>query len=430
MDVVFLTQTYPRFAGDTAGPFIRDLARALVRRGDRVRVLAPHAPGVAAAWDDDGVEVATFRYAPERWEVLGYSRSLEADETVRGGAAAVTPLYAPAARRALVAALARRPADLVHGHWIVPNGVVAAALPRGEGAPAVAAGLHGSDVFLAEKALVRPAVRWALGRTALVTGCSPELVDRVCALGFDRRRAWVIPYGVDTGLFAPAAEAGPGAAAAAGEWRRRLGVPAAAPLVLSVGRMATKKGYHVLAAALPRLLAGAPDAHFVLAGAGDLLERLRAVTGALPGGERVHLPGGVLRDAPARPVPRRRPLRAAGGPRPQGQRRRAAQRHPRGDGERAAGGGLGHLRHPPGGRRGGDGAAGAGGRPRAAGGGVARAPRRPRGAPADGCRGAPPGGRGAHLGRGRRAVPAGLSGGARAGARVIAFRRFRKGDSR
>ena len=41
LDLLFLTQTYPRFEGDTAGPFIRDLARGLVRGGDRVTVLTP-----------------------------------------------------------------------------------------------------------------------------------------------------------------------------------------------------------------------------------------------------------------------------------------------------------------------------------------------------------------------------------------------------
>jgi hypothetical protein len=61
LDLLFLTQTYPRFEGDTAGPFIRDLARGLVRGGDRVTVLAPHAEGLAGSWDDGGVEVITSR---------------------------------------------------------------------------------------------------------------------------------------------------------------------------------------------------------------------------------------------------------------------------------------------------------------------------------------------------------------------------------
>ncbi|HEY4575179.1 MAG TPA: glycosyltransferase family 4 protein, partial [Thermoanaerobaculia bacterium] len=98
LDLLFLTQTYPRFDGDVAGPFIRDLALGLVRGGDRVTVLTPHAEGVPARRQDEGVEVISFRYAPERHEVLGYGRTLEADERVKGGALLAAPLYALAAR--------------------------------------------------------------------------------------------------------------------------------------------------------------------------------------------------------------------------------------------------------------------------------------------------------------------------------------------
>jgi glycosyltransferase involved in cell wall biosynthesis len=235
-----------------------------------------------------------FRYAPERAEVLGYGRSLEADEVVKGGASLVAPLYLAAAWRAVRRLLGRRRFDVVQGHWVVPNGLVAAGAGRGRAS--VAVGLHGSDVFLAERPGVRRAVGWALSRTDVLTGCSAELVERVCALGFPRERAHVIPYGVDVEAFRPAGEVGPGGGAAAAAWRRRLEVPEGAPLVLSVGRMASKKGYRVLLAALPRLLAAAPGAHVVLAGAGDRLAEWEEEVAALAGGERVHFPGAVLRD--------------------------------------------------------------------------------------------------------------------------------------
>jgi glycosyltransferase involved in cell wall biosynthesis len=283
LDLLFLTQTYPRFAGDTAGPFIRDLARGLARGGDRVTVLAPHAAGLAPRWDDGGVEVVTFRYAPERWEIFGYGRTLEADERVKAGAALAAPLYARAARRAVRRQLRRRRFDLVHAHWIVPNGVAAAAAG---GAP-LAIGLHGSDVFLAERRGVRLLARWALARARLLTGCSPELVARVRALGFPAERSRVIPYGVEIGTFFPDPER-------RSVWRRRLGIPEAAPLLLGVGRMATKKGFQVLIEILPALLAEHGELHAVLAGGGDLLERFRRAMRAWP--QRVHLPGPVLRD--------------------------------------------------------------------------------------------------------------------------------------
>ena len=249
--------------------------------GDRVTVLAPHAEGVPDRWEERGVEAVTFRYAPERLEVLGYGRSLEADERVKRGAAIAAPLYALGLLRAIRRA---RKFDLVHAHWIVPNGVIAAL----GGKLPLAIGLHGSDVFLAEKPGVRMAAAWALRRSRLLTGCSPELVDRVCALGFPAERSRVIPYGVDVDTFSP----GPDRSA----WRERLGIPKDAPLLLSVGRMATKKGFHILMEALPGILLAseASGAHVVLAGGGDLLPDLQREARRFPG--RLHLPGPVLHD--------------------------------------------------------------------------------------------------------------------------------------
>jgi glycosyltransferase involved in cell wall biosynthesis len=97
----------------------------------------------------------------------------------------------------------------------------------------------------------------------------------------------VIPYGVDVAAFSPAPER-------RALWRERLGGPDSAPLLLGVGRMATKKGFQVLMEILPALLAENPELRVVLAGGGDLLDRFRAA--ARPWGERAHFPGPVLRD--------------------------------------------------------------------------------------------------------------------------------------
>jgi glycosyltransferase involved in cell wall biosynthesis len=256
-----------------------------VRGGDRVRVLVPDGPEVDGDRDDEGVEVRVFRYAPRRFEVVGYGRSLHADERVRSASALAAPLYLVGARRALGRELAAGGWDLVHAHWVVPNALVAAPLV---GATPLAVGLHGSDVFLAERPLVRHWVGRALRRTKLLTSCSPELARRIERLGFPPERTRVIPYGVDIRLFAP----DPGRRSI---WRRLLGIPEAAPLALSVGRMATKKGYHVLLPALDELLRRAPDLHLVLAGGGDRLEEFQHAAERF--GDRVHLPGPVLHDA-------------------------------------------------------------------------------------------------------------------------------------
>lgn len=248
-------------------------------------MLAPHAPGVGERWCDGGVEVRTFRYAPARWEVLGYGRSLKSDESLRPGALAVTPLYLLGALGAVRRELAARRYDLLHCHWLVPNGLVAIPLA---GRLPIALGVHGSDVFLAESRGLAPLARWVLSCTRLLTGCSPELVARTAALGFDPRRARVIPYGVDADLFSPAGER-------RSIWRQRLGIPDRATVVLAVGRMVSKKGFHILLEVLPQLLDRQAQVHVILAGEGDRLEEFRA--GAAHLGRRVHFPGLVLRDA-------------------------------------------------------------------------------------------------------------------------------------
>lgn len=255
-----------------------------MRGGDRVRVLAPHAAGLPAQRIEDGVEVLTFRYAPERFESVGYGRSLRADERLARGGMLAAPLYLAGARRAVAKALRSAPCDVLQAHWVVPNALVGASAA---GRTPLVVGLHGSDVFLAEKGPVRPFVRWALRRTAALTSCSPELAKRVCALGFPAERAHVIPYGVDGALFRPDAER-------RAIWRQRLGIPPAAPMLLGVGRMATKKGFHVLLEALPELFRRHPDAHVVLAGGGDRLEEWRRRASA--SGGAVHFPGAVQHD--------------------------------------------------------------------------------------------------------------------------------------
>jgi glycosyltransferase involved in cell wall biosynthesis len=251
-------------------------------------VLAPHAPGLASEWRDGPLAVRTFRYAPQAFERLGYGRSLVADERPRLGAALVAPLYLLAAARAVRAATATR-ADLVHLHWVVPNALVLALpgiLRRGVVA---AVGVHGSDVFLAERSLLRPLVRRALRRAELLTGCSGELVERVRRVARGPESAEVIPYGVDGATFSPDSERG-------AVRRHRLGIPPDAAVVLGVGRMATKKGFQVLVQVLPSLLERFPAAHVVLAGAGDLRAELMAATSKPSFAGRVHFPGAVAHD--------------------------------------------------------------------------------------------------------------------------------------
>ena len=146
--VVMATTSYPRFAGDGVGSFIEPIAHGIAARGHEVHIVAPWHPQVRRPASEGQVHFHFFRNAPlPSLNVFGYASGLKADVTLRPSAYLVTPL-ALAAWRGMLRDVSRRyAASVIHAHWVVPAGFLAAVshlrLP-------MVISLHGSDVFVAE----------------------------------------------------------------------------------------------------------------------------------------------------------------------------------------------------------------------------------------------------------------------------------------
>ena len=219
--------------------------------------------------------------------IFGYAGALEADERLRGAAVAAAPLAMAAAWRAASTLADRIDATIVHGHWVVPGGVIAAAAA---GARPLVISLHGSDVFVAERhSVVGRAARWAFGRAGFVTACSDDLRQRALALGASADRSATVPYGVDATRFKPDPEA-----------RRRLRSAGAWTTTrrscFAVGRFVRKKGFEYLIDAIADLAPGRPRLRLVLAGDGDLRREFDARIAGHALGARTILPGVLHQD--------------------------------------------------------------------------------------------------------------------------------------
>jgi glycosyltransferase involved in cell wall biosynthesis len=286
--VVIVASSYPRFPGDTVGTFMEPIARGLAARGHEIHMVLPWHPRWTRPLREDGVAFHLFRYAPLAWlNVFGYASALEADERLRGAAIAATPLAAAAGWRAARSVARAIDATIVHGHWVVPGGVIAAAAA---GSRPLVISLHGSDVFVAEKhAAVGRAARWAFGQAAYVTACSEDLRQRAIGLGADPSRSRTIPYGVDAARFRPDA-------VARARVRAKWGLAPDAEVVLGVGRFVRKKGFEYLIDAVARLAPARPRLRLVLAGAGDLRAEFVGRIAAHGIAERALLPGVLLQD--------------------------------------------------------------------------------------------------------------------------------------
>lgn len=263
--------SYPRFPGDTVGTFMEPIAHGVAARGHEVHVVLPwhprlqrHGREVVQGGDGHGgaIYFHPFRYAPHRsLNIFGYAEALEADVRLRWKAFAAAPLAFAAGWRAARRVARDVRATVMHGHWIIPGGAIAA---NAGGRLPLVVSLHGSDVYVAERhALAGRIARHTFARAGWVTACSDDLRRRAVALGASDARSEVVPYGVDAQRFHPDA-------ATRARVRQQLGVSDDTPLVFAVGRFVRKKGFEYLIDATAHLARTRRDVVVILAGDGDL----------------------------------------------------------------------------------------------------------------------------------------------------------------
>ena len=245
MRIMAVTMGYPKEPGDSTAPFIDAIVRGLARRGHEVDVVLPYHPAFRYP-NGEGVRFFPYRYAPSsRLSPWGFGQTFNATTRVRAQVVPLLPAIAFSLRHAITKRLAAEPYDVVHAHWVLPNGWAASSVAKRAQVPVVLT-LHGTDVAMAERH--RPLARVArrtFGRVAAVTATSADLRRRAIALGAAPQDATTTYIGVDTELFAP----GP----ASPEMRHLLGAQAGDLLVVSVGRLAQVKGFEHLIDAASRL---------------------------------------------------------------------------------------------------------------------------------------------------------------------------------
>jgi len=279
--VVMVATSYPRFPGDGVGSFMEPIAKGVAALGHEVHLVAPWHPAITRGAHEDGVHFHFFRYAPSRsLAVFGYAAGLSEDTRLRRAAWMVAPAAVAAGWFKAWRVATKKRATIMHGHWVVPGGFIAAAAA---GRLPLIISLHGSDVFVAERhRIARKAARDVLARADWTTACSDDLRARAIAIGAPADRIEVVPYGVDTARFAPDADA-------RRSMRAELGI-GDAPMVFTAGRLVSKKGFAYLIKATPRLTASRPDLQVLIAGDGDLRPELERQAQAVGSG-RVRLLG-------------------------------------------------------------------------------------------------------------------------------------------
>lgn len=159
--------------------------------------------------------------------------------------------------------------DILDAHFGYPDGYAAGLLGRWLRVP-VAVTLRGTEARHARTPGLRSLLRVALRRADRVFAVAAALEQIALSLGVEKARVRVVGNGVDTQVFRPISQC---------EARKRLGIPDRARVLITVGGLVERKGFHRVIECLPELKRRHPDLRYLIVGGaspeGDWSDRLR-----------------------------------------------------------------------------------------------------------------------------------------------------------
>lgn len=259
--VLVLSSTYPRWMGDHEPGFVHELSRRLVSRFD-VTVLCPSTPGAKRTEVMNGVHVIRYRYAPRRLETLVAGGGIIGNIKTRRWKIILLPFFMIAQIFSLFFVLRSVKPDVIHAHWIIPQGFAVILLRKiGVFRAPVLITSHGADLFSLRGRIFSWVKRFVTRSDAKWTVVSSMMKEHLGRLGVDESKIEVRSMGVD---IEENFKINPEKMRSKSE-------------ILFVGRLVEKKGLSFLIRALPIIRECFPDAHMTIVGYGPEESTLRAL---------------------------------------------------------------------------------------------------------------------------------------------------------
>jgi glycosyltransferase involved in cell wall biosynthesis len=258
--LLVLASTYPRWSGDHEPGFVHELAKRLT---DQFHVIAivPSAPGALEREILDGVEVIRYRYAPQRFETLVNDGGIVTNLRRHRWKVLLVPTFVLAQAWRTWRLVRIHQIDLLHAHWLLPQGLVAALLGKLlRRFPPYLVTSHGADLFALRGRGSNKLKRFVVRKAAAVTVVSEAMRDELTRIGADVDKVAVQSMGVDLRHeFAPDPT-----------------VKRSRDEILFVGRLVEKKGLRHLIDAMPAILLAHPSAYLTVVGFGPEKAERRA----------------------------------------------------------------------------------------------------------------------------------------------------------
>ena len=255
--VLVIATTYPRWENDQEPRFVHDLCSNLSNEVD-IQVLVPHSPDAKEQETWGKMNIIRFPYFyPKNLQSLCYDGGIIPKLKSSWLARLQLPFFLFFLFFHLVKITGKTRFDLIHCHWLIPQGFFCAMIKLLRGTPYLLTA-HGADVYSFKGVPVVPRlIQFALKHSKLCTVNSQATRKRVLK-SFKKSSIKVVPMGVDLEQYHPDNYNG----------KIKDSVGKENLLLLGVGRLAEKKGFIYLIEAMPLILKEMPSTRLAIIGFG------------------------------------------------------------------------------------------------------------------------------------------------------------------
>ena len=273
--ILVLSSTFPRWENDHEPAFVYELSRRFTENFD-VYVLAPHTANSKEFETYGNIKVHRFRYAPENFEKLAYNGGIANNLKIQPIKYLLVLPFLIAEFIAANKLIRNHDIDLVHAHWLIPQGLVAVLLKKLTSRDIkTLVTAHGSDIFSFNGIITRQIKKFVLNNCENLTVVSHSMKTAVnkmnCTCHVD-----ILPMGTDlTKRFVP------------DEKKQKP------KQIIFVGRLIAQKGVNYLLDAFRKVIEIHPDATLQVIGYGPELESLKAQSVGLGIQKSVRFTGGI-----------------------------------------------------------------------------------------------------------------------------------------
>jgi len=271
--VLVIATTFPRWQNDTTPAFVYELSKRLQNNGFEIVVLAPHHIGAEKFEIMDGMKVYRFPYFwPAKYQNLVYEGGILPNIKRSNLAKIQVPFLVLSELYYSFKLIKKERIDVIHTHWIIPNGLVGAFYKKFFGIRHVLT-IHAAGLFALEKLpFKRNIANFIVNNCDEITAVSSYLKERLLDVvspalrGVLNNKLTIIPMGVQVDLHQKDSDVE--------HLKSEYNITSKFSL-LFIGRLAEKKGLKFLIKAMTRIALANKDVTLIICGNGPLRKELK-----------------------------------------------------------------------------------------------------------------------------------------------------------